>query len=131
MKKKQKNWGMRLKLPSAPLKPAESMLSEMACKLVTCFLSENIVLQQSDGQVGLCNVFGGGGGGGHSNMKWRTSSYRRTKVGGIRWKISSKKGDHLVWAPQKMGSFLVWTPKNGGLSVCENTISSRNLQILC
>ena len=63
--------------------------------------------------------------------KWRTSAYRRTKVGGFRCKISSKKGGHSVWAPKKRGPFLVLTPKNGGHSVCKNAISSQNLQILC
>ena len=42
-------------------------------------------------------------------------AYRRTKVGDIRCKISSKKGGgHSVWA-QKNESFLVWTPKNWGI----------------
>ena len=52
-------------------------------------------------------------GGGHSNMKWRTSAYRRTKIGGIQCKISSKKGGHSVWAPKKMGAFLCGLLKMG------------------
>ena len=40
-------------------------------------------------------------GGGTQIRKWRTSAYRRTKIGGIRCKISSKKGGHSVWAPNK------------------------------
>ena len=47
------------------------------------------------------------------------------KVGGIRCKISSKKGSFGV-GTKKMGSFLVWTPENGGHSVCKNAISSQN-----
>ena len=39
--------------------------------------------------------------------KWRTSAYRRMKVGGIRCRVSSKKGGHSVWAPKKKkGVFL-------------------------
>ena len=45
------------------------------------------------------------GGGGTRIWKWRTSAYRRTKIGGVRCKISSKKGGHSVWAPKKWGLF--------------------------
>ena len=49
------------------------------------------------------------GGGGTQIWKWRTSAYRRTKIGGIRCKISSKKGGQSVWAPKKKKK-----KKNGG-----------------
>ena len=43
--------------------------------------------------------------GGTQIWKWRTSAYRRTKIGGIQCKISSKKGGHSVWTPKKWGLF--------------------------
>ena len=52
-------------------------------------------------------------GGGTQIWKWRTSAYRRTKIGGIRCKISSKKGGHSVWAPKKWGLFCCGLPKMG------------------
>ena len=52
-------------------------------------------------------------------------AYRRTKIGGIQRKTSSKKGV-IPCGHQK-----VWTPKNGGHSVCKNAISRQNLQIFC
>ena len=52
-------------------------------------------------------------GGGTQIWKWRTSAYRRTKIGGIQCKISSKKGGHSVWAPKKWGLFWCGLPKMG------------------
>ena len=57
------------------------------------------------------------GGGGTRIWKWRTSAYRRTKIGGIRCKISSRKGGHSVWVPKKWGLFWCGLPKWGSFSV--------------
>ena len=51
--------------------------------------------------------------GGTQIWKWCTSAYRRTKIGGIRCKISSKKGGHSVWAPKKWGLFWCGLSKMG------------------
>ena len=54
------------------------------------------------------------------------------KVGGIRCKISLKKRGSLgVGTRKKLGLFEVRIPPNGGHSVCQNAISSQNLQIFC
>ena len=84
--------------------------------------------------------------------EWCTCDNRSTKIGGIRCKISLKKGSHSVEAP-KIGSSSLWAQKqnktkqnkttplqkkqnkkkktknknNGGYSVCENTIFSARI----
>ena len=66
--------------------------------------------------------------GGTQIWKWRTSAYRRTKLGAFSVRFCRKKGV-IRCGHQKMGAFLVWTPKKGGHSVCKNAISMQNLQI--
>ena len=59
-------------------------------------------------------------GGGHSNMKVTPMYkylYRRTKVGGIRCKISLEKKGHSVWAPKNGIFFDVDSQKGGSFSV--------------
>ena len=61
--------------------------------------------------------------GGTQIWKWRASAYRRTKIGGVRCKISSKKMGHFGVGTKKKkkkkngGFFGVYSQKWGSFSV--------------
>ena len=53
----------------------------------------------------------------YMKVTYGTSAYWRTKTGGIRCKISSKKEGRSVWAPKKLGSFSLNSQKLVSFSV--------------
>ena len=79
-------------------------------------------------------------GGGTWIWKWRTSAYRRTKIGGIRCKISSKKGV-IRCGHQKTGFFWCGLPKMGVIQyakmqfqgkICKFSVKiAKNVHFLC
>ena len=80
---------------------------------VTCIYSEACTnLQASQLQLQVP-------GGGTQIWKWRTSAYRRTKIGDVQCSVRFRR---------KKGVLRCGHQKNGGHSVCKNAISWQNLQ---